>query len=149
MRFSVNFPINPVSFGQVSTLLMRGFKAKGLEPSLFPIGNGIDVSSQEDDPEFTNYLSKCAQSSYITHDRNDPTLKLWHFNGGLESFSKSLNLFTFYELDQPTKVEINVAKNCDQLLFSNKYTQEIFKQFDIESTVIPLAFDEFNFSQKF
>ncbi len=148
MDFSVNLPINPVSFGQVSTLLMRGFMSRGVEPPLFHIGNNLDLSCQEVEQNFAQYLHNCAAKSYLHHDRNNPCLKLWHFNGGLEGYSKQHFLFTFYELDQPTNVELNVAKNCDKLFFSNKYSQEVFKSHGVDSQIIPLAFDKYNFHQK-
>lgn len=147
MEFALHLPINSVSFGQVSTLLLRGCLAKNIKPSLFPLGGNIDLNSQEDDKNFFEYISHCAQKANKEHSRNTPTLKLWHLSGSTESFSRDHYLLSFYELDQPTSSEINVAKNCDKLFFSNKHTQEIFNQFGVNSEVIPLAFDRFNFKR--
>lgn len=145
MKFSVNLPINQVSFGQVSCLLMRGFFKRKIFPHLFSISNPIDVNAQSNDEDFYKNIQKCAQKSYAEHSRDIPTLKLWHFNGGLESFSKHHSLLTFYELDQPTEIELNVAKNCDNLIFTSHYAQKIFKDLGVDSKVIPLAFDSYHF----
>ena len=56
MSFILNVPINAVSFGQVSTLLAREFYLKNKDFILFPIGNGLDVGTQEADEGFFNYL---------------------------------------------------------------------------------------------
>ena len=147
MSFSVNLPINGVSFGQVSHLLMRGFYNKGIKPNLFPISGKIDIGSFPEDKQFFDYLAECASKANREHSRETPTFKLWHFNQGLETFSKVHNLLTFYELDQPTPSEINAAKNADKLFFSSNFTKNIFDQYGVDSTVIPMAFDRFSFKR--
>ena len=126
---------------------MRGLFKKKISPCLFPIGGNIDFNSIAEDKPFFNYISECASKANKEHDRNTPTFKLWHLNQSLDSFSKETNLLTFYELDQPTPSEINAAKNVDKLFFTNKYTQDIFSQYGVESTVIPLAFDNYSFKK--
>ena len=44
--FSLELPVNSVSFGQVSVALLREFHARGLQPCLFPIGDNIDLNCQ-------------------------------------------------------------------------------------------------------
>lgn len=147
MNFSLNLPINGVSFGQVSTLILRELYKRELEPSLFPIGQ-VDLSSQSQDQGFFAWIQKCINKAKTAHSRDNPTLKLWHFNGGLDSFSRRHALLTFYELDQPTLAEVNAAKNVDKLIFTNKYTQDIFSKCGVDSEVVPLAFDKYNFNKK-
>ena len=56
-------------------------------------------------------------------------------------------MLSFYELDQPTKVEINTVKNNNKVLFSSKETVEIFKNLGCKNVeYIPLAFDKYNFN---
>ena len=109
--FSINCPVNSVSFGQVSTAILREFHKKGMEPCIFPIGGNLDLSTQKEDKEFSDWLTNCSNKALYSHNRDIPTFKLWHLNGSLESLSRDQALFTFYELDQPTKQEINIAKN--------------------------------------
>lgn len=125
---------------------MRGFHKRNLEPCVFPIGQP-DLSSQGNDKNFLDYVSKCTSKAAKEHRRDIPSFKLWHLNGGLDSFSHVHNFLTFYELDQPTPTELNIAKNVDKLFFTNKYTQNVFEQYGVESHVVPLAFDSYNFSK--
>jgi glycosyltransferase involved in cell wall biosynthesis len=147
MSFSFNAPLGEVSFGQVSTLLLRGFFSRDLHPNVFVIGQNPTFSSQKQDQAFFSYVNQCIGKAHESHSRDTPCLKLWHLNQGMDSFSKTHYLFTFYELDQPTSYEINVAKNCDKLIFTNNYTKDVFDQFGVESEVVPLAFDSFNFKK--
>lgn len=152
MKLAFNLPINPVSFGQVSTLLLRTLFEKeklGNEKYdifLFPIGQ-INLNSQQAGQDFQEWIKEKIVNALENYKRDIPIFKLWHLNGSLESFSKDQKLLTFYELDQPTKVEINVAKN-NSLYFSSKYSCEIFNACGVDAKYMPLAFDSFNFSQK-
>ena len=147
--FSLNLPLNTVSFGQVSTLILRELYKRDSNKVLpiFPMGGTIDFSSQEVNQEFMEWVTRGVDQSHAIHSSQNPCFKLWHLNGGLESPSRSLNLLTFYELDEPTKHEINVVKNCDKVLFTNKYTQKVFESSGVKSNVVPLAFDNYNFSK--
>jgi hypothetical protein len=145
MEYCLEVPINPVSFGQVSTALLREVKGRGLDPCIFPI-NPPDLSTQKKDEDFEKWLSKNIIKAPKEHNRNNKSIKLWHLNGGMGSNSKEQILFTFYELDSPTEAEINIAKN-NTLVTSSKYSQEIFESYDIKSNFIPLGFDSFNFKR--
>jgi len=148
MKYCLNVPINSVSFGQVATMILRGLFNRGHEVVVSPIGNSIDFSTQKDDQIFQNWVASGAQKFLKEHSRENPAFKLWHLNGSLETVSKKNILMTFYELDSPTEEEINIAKNCDELIFTNKETQEIFAKHGVSSRVVPLAFDDFNFERK-
>ena len=148
MKIGLNLPINSVSFGQISTLLLREiYKSKKIDPNLFLIGNQVDVSSQEDlSQDFLVWLQTKLQSALSEHKRNVPTFKLWHLNGSLESFSNEQTLFTFYELDNPTKEELNIVNNNKNVIVSSEYTKEVFNDFGCKNMkYIPLAFDKYNF----
>ncbi len=144
-----NVPINSGSFGQVSLSILRELYYKSVEPVIFPISGPIDPSDSslvEEPADFIDWIKKCERKS-LFHERESPCFKLWHLNGALESFSKEQALMTFYECDSPTPAELNAAKN-NKLLVTNNYTHEIFKKNGINSTVIPLGFDEYNFKVK-
>jgi len=149
MKLAFNLPINNLSFGQTSVLLLRTlFEAEknnklNIETYLFPIGNS-DLSSQKVDKEFVSWLQNKISYSLQNYSRDIPVFKLWHLNGSLESFGAKQTLLSFYELDNPTKVEINIAKN-NNLCFSSKYSCDIFKLFGVSANFLPLAFDSYNF----
>jgi hypothetical protein len=139
-----NVPINAVSFGQVSTALLRESREREMSPLLFPIGGGIDLSSQKPNDAFKEWVGAAVTKAHEKHSRDDKTFKLWHLNGGLDSPSKDHLLMTFYELDSPTKTEINVLKNV-RVAVSSLYTKEVFESVGCECSYIPLFFDSYNF----
>jgi len=154
MQFTANLPLNEVSFGQVSTLFLREIFRRDPFSTLplFVIGGKPELASQDlesrkSEEPFLRWINENINNAYSNYVKNDPSIKLWHLNGGLESFSKIKNLITFYELDQPTKNEISVAQGVDNLLVSNSYCKDVFESVNVKSKVIPLAFDHYNFKK--
>ena len=149
MNKAFNVPINQVSFGQVSLLMLRLLHqriTKGLSDDgiiLFPIGGNMTLSKGEDET-FVRWLYSSGVKALESFDRNQKIFKLWHLSGGMESFAKEQVLLSFYELDSPTKTEINVVKN-NKTLFTSRYTCDVFKNLGIDTHYVPLAFDHFNF----
>ena len=148
-EFALHLPLNGVSFGQVSTALLREFHQRGVQPSLFTIGQ-IDLSTQEISEDFNKWIQSCAKKAFTEHDRNVPVFKLWHLNhDSLTSYSKEQSLFTFYELDEPTPFELNIARNQKQLFVSSNYTKKILEANGLTNcNFIPLGFDKHNFVSK-
>ena len=147
--FALHLPLNGVSFGQVSTALLREFHQKGVQPSLFTVGQS-DLSSQEIDPDFNKWIESCIKKSFEEYSRDTPIFKLWHLNHeSLTSYGKDQTLFTFYELDHPTSYEINIARNQKNLIVSSNYAKTIFEEHGIENChYVPLGFDKHNFYVK-
>ena len=146
-KLTFNLPLNPTSLGQVSTSLLREAFQKGLEINLFPVGN-VDLSTQEQDPKFFEWIQKSINNAQRDHSRKTPTFKLWHIHGSLESFSEKQVLFSFYEVDSPTKTELNIVKNNTKVLFSSNYTVSVFKEFGAENVeYVPLGFDNLHFKE--
>jgi glycosyltransferase involved in cell wall biosynthesis len=148
MRLNLNLPVNSVSFGQLSTLLLREFFESKKDINLFPIGN-IDLNTQDSvTKEFGEFLNQGIGSALNDFDRHSTIFKLWHLNGSLESFANKQVLLSFYELDSPTKIELNIIKNNNKVLFSSKETVDLFKTFGCSNVeYVPLAFDKYNFKQ--
>ena len=148
MSLAFNLPINSVSFGQISTLILRELYTSKVNVGILPIGN-VDLSTQSDlSQEFGNWLQQSINSSLETFNRKNKIFKLWHLNGSFESYSNEQVLLSFYELDQPTKVELNTVKNNHKVLFSSKETVETFKNLGCKNVeYIPLAFDKYNFNR--
>lgn len=149
-KIGLHLPINSVSFGQVSTMILRTIyereKAGNFpyELFLFPVG-GVDLSSQTALPQdFPNWIQSKIGKAFESFHRSIPLFKLWHFNGSLESYSDRQTLLTFYELDNPTRVELNVTKN-HRVVMSSKYAVNVFRMFGRDVGFLPLAFDSFNY----
>ena len=111
MDYCLNIPINSLSMGSVSLAFARESYKLGHEPSIFPMGQ-VDLSAQKQDKDFDNWLNTCVNKSLYSHNRNTPSIKIWHLSGGLESVSKNQILYSFYECDAPTKEEINTGDWC-------------------------------------
>jgi len=148
MSLTLNLPINSVSFGQISTLVLRELYNSKTNVGILPIGN-IDLSTQSDlTQEFNTWLQESINNSLESFNRKNKLFKLWHLNGSFESYSNEQILLSFYELDQPTKVELNTVKNNNKVLFSCRQTVEIFKNLGCKNVeYIPLAFDKYNFNK--
>lgn len=148
-KLGLELPLGIVSFGAVSTCLLRTLydrEKAGTLPYdiyLFPIGN-IDFSSQVVDQQFVTWVQSKIGKAYESFTRDIPLFKLWHLNGSATSYSNKQTLLTFYELDNPTKVELNVARN-NKLCLSSKYSIDVFRLFGVEANFLPLPFDSYNF----
>lgn len=114
---------------------------------LFPISD-IDVATQTQDAGFFEWITKAAQSAQRLHNRKNPIFKLWHINGSLESFSEKQVLLSFYELDSPTPLEINIVSNNAEVLLSSNYAISRFNAAGCNNlSFCPLAFDAEHFTE--
>jgi len=149
MSFTLNLPVNSVSFGQVSTIILRELYRKNINDFvLYPIGDRIDLSSQDIDEPFARFIQEKANGFLSKLKRQDPCFKLWHLNGSIDSVSDKRYLLSFYELDNPTQEELNIVKNQNKVFFSSRYTVDTFKMLGSNNVEhIPLAFDNYNFKR--
>jgi hypothetical protein len=151
-KLALHLPINAVSFGQVSTVILRTLferemAGKGdLELYIMPVGDNMDLGAQNIDEKFKVWLQNGITRGYHSYSRDIPVFKLWHLQGSMESFGRKQTLLSFYELDNPTRIELNIAKN-NNLCFSSNYSINVFKLFGVQSHLLPLAFDTYNFSK--
>jgi glycosyltransferase involved in cell wall biosynthesis len=109
----------------------------------------VDISTQKPDENFNRTLQICLDKAPSSHSRKTPIFKLWHLNGGFESFSDKQVLMTFYELDSPTKEEINIINNNHKVLVTSEYCKRVFEDVGLTNVeYVPLAFDSYNFGVK-
>ena len=145
MTFSVQLPLNSLSFGQVSFNLLYEFYKMGLNPSIFKASDHqIDFSAYEFEQDFIDWVIKNHNDAMLVHSRKNPIIRLWHINDSLRSYSDKQILLTFHETDQLTKIETNILKNST-VCVTSKYTQSVFSENGIESSVVPLGFDSKHF----
>lgn len=144
-KLSFHLPLNSTSLGQVSLSILRELYKRKEDILLFPIGN-IDLSTQNQDKDFFDWIGKSAQSSQKEHSRKNPIFKLWHIGDSLESYSNDQILLSFYEVDSPTQLEINIVKNNKVMLLSSNYAKSVFNNVGCSNVeFIPLAFDKEHF----
>ena len=150
MKYSLEIPINSVSFGQIAmtNILYPAFIA-GHTPNIFPIGP-IDIKSYTYlSKDFTSWLESCIKKANLEHEKDTPTLKLWHLNEGTKSYSSNTVLFTFHETDLATPDEAHIAKNYKKVLVTSNYTKNVFEAAGCENfSVIKPGFDTNSFSVK-
>lgn len=143
---TLDLPINSLSFGNVSIAILREFYKRGLTPNVMPMNGQVDLGSQVPDEGFAKWLHHCIGKAQKEASRSAPSLRLWHINGSLPSYSSQGNdLIVFHELDALTSTEINVLKNQRKVYVTSTYTQQVFKLFGVDSTYLPLGFDSHNF----
>jgi glycosyltransferase involved in cell wall biosynthesis len=148
MDYAFNVPVNSVSFGNVSISLLRESYKVGHQPCIFPIGNQVDLSAQNEDKDFNSWLQSCLNKSPKVHKRSNPIIKFWHLSNSSESFSDKQILYTCYELDSPTESEINTVKNNYKVIFPSNYNTNLFKEYGCENvSTIPFGFDSHNFKR--
>lgn len=145
MQFSVHLPLNSLSFGQVSFNLLYEFYKMGLNPCIFKAtDHQIDFSAYDFEQEFINWVLKNHNESLLRHNRNIPCIRLWHINDSIRTYSNKQILLTFHETDQLTPTEINLLGNSE-VCVTSKYTQSVFAENGISSSLVPLGFDSRHF----
>ena len=144
MKLTVNAPINSLSFGNVSTNILRQLYKKNTELTFFPIGDNVEISAFDKiKKDFVDYLQNSTNKRFETINKNTPCLKLWHIFGSESRFSKNQSLYTFHETSDLTKIEKNLLKTQDLIFVSSNYTKKIFDINGIENVVhAPLGFDD-------
>lgn len=143
--FSLNLPINSVSFGQVSFNILREIYSRQIAPCIFPIGN-TDVSAQKVDQDLAFWLQSCINKSNKIHRRDNPIFKLWHIFDSMSSFSKEQVLLTFLETDTVTDMEANILRNQKHVFVTNNYTKSICEEAGLDNvSYLELGFDYNNF----
>lgn len=142
MDLIVESPLNSLSFGNVSYNILRQLWRKGVNVMLYPIGNSDLSAYDKIDKEFAAWLQESVQSANSKINPDIPSFKLWHLNGSQNRVGSKQVLYTFYELDKPTKDEINLAKFQNKIYFSSSYAANQFKNFGVNASVLPVGFDE-------
>jgi len=143
MDLIVEAPINSLSFGNVSYNILRQLWRKDVSVVFFPLGQNADFKSFDKiDSEFSKWLQESAQNANKNLKKDIPSLKLWHLNGSHSRIGSKQGLYTFYEVDEPTEQEVNLAKYQDKVWFSSNYSADSFKKFGVDADVIPVGFDE-------
>ncbi len=147
MDLSLHFPFNSTSLGQCSHSIAREFYNRGLNPNIFHIGQPDHTSIQESEEDFIKWIVANSVRADETHSRKNKVLKLWHMQGSMESYSEKQILYTFYELDAPTRRELNILKNQDTVIMPSKHYADLFAGFGVDVKVAPLGFDKNSFSR--
>ena len=136
-------PINSLSFGNVCVNMLRSLHKKGQNICFFPIGSSIDLKAFNNlSDDFKEWISESYSKRYDNLSKDNPTLRMWHLNGSESGIGERNFLYTFYESNQPTKAEINIAKNQSKTIFSSSHARGCFSSECDNTEYIPIGFDE-------
>lgn len=145
LEFAVHVPVNNVSFGQVSYNILYEFYKMGLNPCIFRASDHpFDLNSFNPDPQFASWVERNHNTAFARHSRKNPTIRLWHINDSIRTYSDKQILLTFHESDRLTEIEQNILK-ASSVCVSSQYTKSVFANHGIESTLVPLGFDGAHF----
>ena len=115
--------------------------------NLFPI-SGVDLGAFNVSSELFSKISESINFSSEKHNKNIPTLKLWHISGLFDSVAKKRVAITFHETSSLTKSEVNILKQQDIIFVTSSYTKEVFESHGLANIVyLPLGFDSSHFSK--
>ena len=132
--------------GQVSIGLIRELLRKKVNFTLFL--RDSNPETEQDSQELKKALDEITRFSESNHSFKDSfEFDIWHLHpSSLPRLSERKSLLSFYELDSPTPLEINAAKNQDILYFSSQYSCDVFEDAGLNNVkYLPLFFDSFNF----
>jgi glycosyltransferase involved in cell wall biosynthesis len=150
-NFNLELAVNKLSFGNCSINILLELFKQGKKPTLMMIGGQADFNSFDStiSADFLDWFKSCYVGAQARHNRKNPTFKLWHLNGSLNSYSADQHLFTFYELDSPTSSELNIVKNQKTVFVSSSYSKDVFSNLGCGNVVhCPLGFDSRSFFKK-
>lgn len=131
-------PVNKLSYGIVTTNIVKELYKRKVKVSLFPIGM-TEVQSQED----KNIISECIVNGQF-YNKNAPCIRIYHQNKLDEFVGKGSHIgFPIFELDTFTPLESHHLNSCDKLFVCSGWAQSILERNGIQppSSVIPLGVD--------
>jgi len=142
MKLILEAPLNPLSFGNVSFNIIRELHKKNVELGIFPTGDP-DLAAYDIPDDLKAYIENSINKRWEIISPETPTLRLWHLNGSDNRKTKDQYLYTFYECNQPTDIELKICSLQDKTIFSSKYAKDKFEERGAKNTqCIPLGFDE-------
>ena len=145
MKLLLEAPLNNLSFGNVSYNFIRELQNLDVDLGIWPIGdlNQINLNAFDPSEDIKKYIEDCINKRWDYIDSSVPSLKLWHLNGSENRKNPSQYLYTFYECNEPTQVEKQIALVQDKVIFSSKYAADHFRKAGVELAMnIPIGFDK-------
>ena len=142
MNLILEAPLNSLSFGNVSFNIIRELHKLDVNLGIFPTGDP-DLSAFDVSDDLDGYIKDAINNRWKLLNKHTPTFKLWHLNGSENRKTKDQHLFSFYECSEPTDLELKIASLQDNVIFSSRYAENLFKEKGLNNTkFIPLGFDE-------
>lgn len=137
----IDVPLNSLSFGNVSINILRELFERDADIGLFPAGE-VQLQAHSVSPDFQAYLQKSINRRFDFLKKDIPSLKLWHLNGSENRRNPQQALYSFYECNEPTDLEVKIASAQDAVAFSSTYACDSFKKLGVDARYVPVGFDK-------
>lgn len=136
---NVNCPINGTGYGITSKNIIKSLDKLGVEISLFPIGQQIQLDSEEEKTVVEKFLNN--SNSF---DPKSPCLKIWHQH---ELATKVGNgeyyVFPFFETDKLNNRELHQLNCANYVFTASRWGKNVLEENGVKSPVfvVPLGID--------
>lgn len=138
-NLNINCPINGTGYGITSLNITKEISKKDINVSLFPIGQGIEVNS-DNDKEIIQKLLNNSNS----FDPNAPCLKIWHqYDLASKIGNGHYYVFPFFEVDKLTEREKHHINYADFVFVASTWAKKVLLANDIHKNIFvaPLGVD--------
>jgi hypothetical protein len=142
----LEFPVNSVSFGYCGFNILNELYNRGYDNFLLrDIGQpSLDCfDKRRGDKDFINWLNERRSNFLSNYSKKFNSIKLWHTNGSEGSVSNNESLFSFFELDSVTPVEVNILNQKKNVIVTSQYAKGVLERCGVEVPVIvvPIGLD--------
>lgn len=136
---NLNCPINGTGYGITSLNIAKAIDKKNIDIALFPIGNQLEVNSEQD-----KALIHKAISRSNTFDYDAPCLKIWHqYDLAHKIGNGDYYTFPFFEIDTLNSREIHHLNYSDYIFVASEWGKKVLESNNITKPiyVAPLGVD--------
>lgn len=145
MRINLNCPINCLSYGYVSTNILRELDKQGHEVCLFPI-----VASEVDNLHTHNVVTKCVENGKYRFSRSAPSLRIWHQHDMGPTVGTPIVGWPIFELNKFNQLELHNLQSLDKIIVCSDWAANIVKN-DLPNMpvgIVPLGVNRNIFLEK-
>lgn len=144
MNINVLSYIGTTGYGYAGTNIVVNLVLNGHKVALFPIGGGIEVSS-----EYAAIINE-ARDNAGTYDDEAPSLRICHQNMLAEHVGKSKRIgFPFFELEDLTDEERHHMNRMDRVVVASHWAADVLKNNGVHTNIciVPLGVDRRIFNE--
>ena len=127
-KIAISCPLNNLSFGNFSYNILREIQSRDITACIFPVSNQVDLSAFDKTlKDFADWVQYSIYNRYKNLEKDIPYLNIWHLQGAESTISSNSLLYTFHETSKSTQSERNICSLYKKVLFSSKYSRDIFQ----------------------
>ena len=120
MNLNLMAPVNQLGYGVAGLNILKALQAKGLNVSLFPIGQPQVVT--QEDAEAVKRGMEAAKLFDVTA----PCIRVWHQHDMSQFVGRGKHIgFPIFELDTFNDLEKHHLNSCDELMVCSKWAKQV------------------------